>query len=90
MEVEADSNHVAVVVKFLVLDILVFRLNILQPNESIGTVDRDSVAEEELETSSSMEAGDRSMRRLARGRCGYAIRPYPVVDNRLILRKTNI
>lgn len=55
MEVEADGNHVPVVVKFLVFNILIFRLNILQPNVSIGTVDRDLVAEEELETSSSME-----------------------------------
>ena len=56
MKVEADGDHVAVVVELLVFDVLVSRLNILQPNVSIGTVDRDVVAEEELEPSSGMEA----------------------------------
>jgi hypothetical protein len=56
MEVEAGGDHVAVVVEILVFDVLIYRLNILQPNVSICTVDRDSVAEEQLETSTSMEA----------------------------------
>jgi hypothetical protein len=55
-EVEADGDHVAVVIEFLVYNVMVSRLNVLQSNVSLCTVDRDSVAEKELETSSSMEA----------------------------------
>lgn len=40
MEVEAGGDHVALVVQLLVCDVLIFRLNILQPNVSICTVDR--------------------------------------------------
>src|ERR1700704_436136 len=45
MEVEACSDHVAVVVELLVFDVLVFRVDTLQPNVSVGTVDGDMVVE---------------------------------------------
>ena len=56
MEIEAGSDHLAVVVEILVSDVLVFRPNILQPNVSIRTVDRDSIIEKKLETSTCMKA----------------------------------
>ena len=56
MEVEACGNHMTVVVEILVFDVLVFRLDILQPNVSVRTVDRDMVVEEKLEASPGMEA----------------------------------
>ena len=51
MEVEACGDHVAVVVEVLVFDVLVFRLDILQPNVPVRTVDRDMVVEENEVTS---------------------------------------
>ena len=55
MEVETCGNHVAVVVEILVLDVLVSRLDILQPNVSVRTVDRDMVVDKKLKASSGME-----------------------------------
>ena len=55
MEIEARGDHVAIVVEILVFDVLVSRPDILKPNVSIGTVDRDMVVEEKLKASPCME-----------------------------------
>ncbi len=57
MEVEAGRDHMAVVVEAFIFDVLVSRFNVLQPNVTIGAVDRDVVAEEELKPS--LRHGDR-------------------------------
>ena len=54
MEVEAGRNHMAVVVEAFILDVLISRFNVFQPNVAIGAVDRDVVVKEELEASPGM------------------------------------
>ena len=41
MEVEADRDHVAIVLELLVHDVLVSSLNLFQPDVAIGAIDRD-------------------------------------------------
>jgi hypothetical protein len=48
MEVEADRDHVAIILELLVHDVLVSGLNFLQPNVAIRTIDRDMLIEEKL------------------------------------------
>jgi len=55
MEVEADRNHVPIIVEALILNVLIFRLNIFQPNISIRAVDGDMVIQKKLEASPRME-----------------------------------
>ena len=55
MEVEAGCDHMAVVVEAFISDVLVSRFNLFQPNVTIGAVDRDVVADEELEPSPGMD-----------------------------------
>ena len=56
MEVDADRHHVPVVLKLLIYDVLVLGLDLLQPDVSVGAVDRDMLIEEELQSPAGMGA----------------------------------
>ena len=55
MKVQTNRDHMAIVVEFLVHNVLVLRLDLLKPDIAIGTVDRPMTIQEELQAAARVQ-----------------------------------